>query len=98
MAKNGRDNTNDIVGGRDSLGPVHPLSREEELEAAMRLTETALRWRRKNRRSYDRVAYPLETMLLMTGIKEEPSEKYQVSDTMKKVSEASPNTYGRSEE
>lgn len=92
------NSANDFTGGRDSLGPVHPPSEEEEREAAMRLTEAALRWRVKHAHSYDRVNFPLETMLLMAGIKEEPSPKYQLRDRMKKLSEKSPKTYGSYDE
>lgn len=99
MARKKENNSaNDFTGGRDSLGPVHPLSEEEEREAGMRLTETALRWRRENKRSYARVGYPLETVLLMTGLKEEPSEEYQVRDVMKALSEKSTKTYRRHDE
>lgn len=45
----GRDNTNDIVGGRESLGAVHELSDEELHSARLTVAEMSETWRKTNK-------------------------------------------------
>lgn len=80
------------------MGPVHPPSEEEEREAGLRLTETALRWRRRNRRTYRRMQFPLEEVLLMLDIKKEPSKSYRSKAAMKSFSMRSRSWFGRRDE
>lgn len=47
----GRDNTNDIVGGRESLGAVHELSEEELHSARLTVAEMSETWRKSNKRT-----------------------------------------------
>lgn len=71
--------------GQDSLGPVHSHSPEEEREVGLRMSETVLRWRRRNRHAYKRTQYPLEEVLLMLDVKKEPSEEFRFKDGMRKL-------------
>jgi len=85
MARNERDNSGDITGGRDSLGVVHPLSVQEQLDASLALAGMTTRWAKRSKRSLKRRAFVLEELLLMAGLKEEPSEGYQRSAQMREI-------------
>ncbi len=99
MARKKENNSaNDFTGGRDSLGPVHPPSEEEEREAGLRLAEAALRWRRRNRHAYRRMQFPLEEVLLMLDIKKEPSDIFRTREAMRGPSMRAKGWFGRRDE
>lgn len=85
MSRNQRDNTNDIVGGQDSLGPVHLPSAQEQRDAALVLAAMTTRWGLKYRRNNARRSFVLEELLLMLDLKEEPSKRYQRGAKMREL-------------
>lgn len=94
MAHDKKNPSNDFTGGRDSLGPVHLTSEEEDREAAMRLAVAMRRWAKKNRRTKARQEFALEEVLLMTGIKKEPSKLFDVKYTLRELSRKSKQWFG----
>lgn len=96
--KQKRDASNDFTGGRDSLGPVHPPSFEEEQEAAARMSEAARRWGAKNRRTVARQKFALEEVLLMMDVKKEASVEFDRKYKFRDMCRKSDQWYGRSDE
>lgn len=68
------------------MGSAHPLSFEEEQAAAQRMSESAARHQRRTKASNSRVRFNLEEVLLMMGVKEEPSESFERGYNMRAIS------------
>jgi hypothetical protein len=64
----GRDNTNDIVGGRESLGAVHELSDEELHSPRLTVAEMSETWRKTNKRTTWRGQVALANALEILGL------------------------------
>lgn len=80
--------------GRNDLGgvledfSVHPLSDEQERQAALTLAEAALRWGadRRRRHNRSRVAFNLEQALDVLGLLPCPTYRYLMGTTMRSLS------------
>lgn len=62
-----KDTVNDLMGSRESLGAVHPLSEEESHSARLTIAEMAERWRFENDRAHSRRRTALAIALHMLG-------------------------------
>lgn len=81
----GRDNTNDIVGGRESLGAVHELSDEELHSARLTVAEMSETWRKTNKRTTWRAQVARATALEILGLanqEEGPQIKKEFAKSM----------------
>jgi hypothetical protein len=81
----GRDNTNDIVGGRESLGAVHELSEEELHSARLTVAEMSETWRKAHKRTTWRGQVALANALEILGLanqEEGPQIKKEFAKSM----------------
>ena len=100
MARNERDNSNDIAGGRDSI-IVHPLSHAEKQAAAELIQKLGERWRRRTARSYKRRDVAIEEVLLSLDLMKEAdaSKAWREYDRRHTLATGSnKNWFGRSDE